>query len=316
MIIPSTASDVLDYVERSYPEARTLSLTPRADPHDVEATVVLVTPQDAARNVGVSVTFGTGRSATVLQHLAMPAPWPASADSATAVDLRATMPLSAQQVSSPLAFRVTGLARGVLHIDGNVWPIAGGRATPPLLLGAGNHAIGLRGQGRTGNALALEWRNGAAPWQPVPGQSLQSPDLPTGGLLGVYFGSSYLSGAPSFRRVDQFVNSYYQTPPGSLSFPFSVRWLGSLETKVGGPYAFSLDSAGPAVLSVDGHPVVDDGPSGGTRVGSVLLSAGMHALRIEYRATGSYLHCYVKWQPPGQSDFEPLPPSVTEPAHQ
>jgi hypothetical protein len=140
--------------------------------------------------------------------------------------------------------------------------------------------------------------------------------LPTGGLLGVYFASDDFSGQPSFRRVDQFVNTYYQSAPGHLNFPFSVRWLGSLHAQSSGLYGFSLNSTGPAALFVDGRPVLDDGSAGGSNLAEVPLPAGVHAIEIDYRAIGGYLHCYLKWQPPGQTGLQPLPPSVTEPAQQ
>ncbi len=316
LIIPSDASDVLDYVERSYPTARTIPLTPRKDPQSVQATVVIITPQDAAGNVGITVAFGSGAGRTVQQHLTQPVSWPASAGPDTAVDFRGTLALSAQQTVFPVAFRVSGMTSGTMRIDGSTWPVSGGRSTPLLLLGAGNHSLEVSGRGKEAAQLAVEWQRGMAEWQAIPDQNLQSPDLPTGGLLGVYFASDDLTGQASFMRVDQYVNTYYQTPPSDLSFPFSVRWLGTVEAKSSGAYGFSLDSTGPAILLVDGSPVVDDGSAGGTGTGTVSLAAGVHAIRIEYRATGGYLHCYFKWRPPGQSGFEPVPPSVTLPAHQ
>jgi hypothetical protein len=43
LIIPSTSDDVLAYVERSYPTATVIPLTPRADKHSVVANVAIVT---------------------------------------------------------------------------------------------------------------------------------------------------------------------------------------------------------------------------------------------------------------------------------
>jgi hypothetical protein len=112
------------------------------------------------------------------------------------------------------------------------------------------------------------------------------------------------------------VNTYYQNPPGNVGFPFSAIWLGSIDARTAGVYKLSLNSTGPATIFVDGIPVLSDGPAGGSVFGSLSLTAKAHRIRIEYRAVGGYLHCYLQWQPPGQASYEPIPPSVTEPAHQ
>jgi len=310
LIIPATSNDVLNYVMRSYPSAHGWPITPHADPKDVEANAVVITPSDAVHNMGISATFGSGRAQVTQEHAVTPVPWPPWAGPTTAATLRASMTLSAAQVAFPVEFRVAGLAKGTLSIDNAAWPISG-QGTPAVELGAGNHALVINGSGKTGGTVSLEWRSASTPWQPIPSLYLEAPSIPTGGLLGVYYSTPDFQGTPAFLRVDQFVNTYYQNAPDGLSFPFSVRWLGSVQIKTAGTYQFSLDSTGPAALYLDGRRVL----SSANGVATTALAAGAHTVRLDYQATGSYLHCYLRWTTPGQAGVVPIPPDVTLPAH-
>ncbi|MDB5057463.1 MAG: hypothetical protein JWO59_935, partial [Chloroflexi bacterium] len=323
LIIPATNADVFNFVERSYPSASVKALTPSFDRTQVEARAVLITPGDAERNLGATAVFGQGASATTVSHVVGAATWPVSSGAGTAASLQATLVLGGGQAWQPVSFRVAGLASGTLSIDGDSWPV-NAAGTPSLRLGAGNHRVVVRGKGRAGRQLALQWTSpagsiglGGIPsgWTTVPPLFISSPSLPIGGLLGLYFPGPVFSGSPVLERVDQTVNTYYQNPPGALTFPFSTRWLGIIEAPVTGSYSFGLDSTGPSSLFVDGHEVLKTGPSGGAYSTAIMLTHGPHKLKLEYHATGSYLHCYFTWAPPGQSGLSPVPPSVTQPAH-
>lgn len=314
LIIPSTSADVLSNVTRSYPGATVVALTPAKEPANVQAHAVLITQQDVEADIGATATFGSGSFAVTIEHATGAVPWPASVRLDAAVAISATLMLSEAQEAAPVSYRVSGIESGYLTIDGESWPISMS-GTPRIVLGAGNHSFVAQGHGKAAEELRIEEQIVQGTWLPVPGQSLESPGLPTGGLLGIYYATGDLTGQPSFAKVDQFVNSYYQTAPGNLNFPFSVRWLGSLDVTSSGTYAFLLDSTGPSALFVDGRSILTSGAIGGVQVGTVFLTVGAHAMRVDYRATGSYLHCYLKWQPPGQAGIEPIPPSVTQPAH-
>ncbi len=144
---------------------------------------------------------------------------------------------------------------------------------------------------------------------------VMSPNVPTGGLLGLYYPGPTIEGAPVLERVDQTVDTYYQTPPPNTQFPFSARWLGTLNAATGGLYQFALDSTGPSRLYIDGALVVAGGPGASATTATATLRPGLHLIRVDYNATGSYLHCYLTWAPPGQSALSALPPSATQPAH-
>jgi hypothetical protein len=152
-------------------------------------------------------------------------------------------------------------------------------------------------------------------WGIVPSQYVGSPLLPSGGLLGLYYPGPTISGTPALERVDSTVYTYYQNPPLDLQFPFSARWLGRLAVPEAGKYAFSLDSTGPSTLYVDGKPILSEQSGGPIATITVPLTAGPHQFRVDYNATGGYLHIYLEWRPPGQLNYSTIPARLLEPAH-
>jgi hypothetical protein len=226
--------------------------------------------------------------------------------------------LDTAQAWQPLSLRVSGVRTGTITIDGSTWPEAE-KGTPLIRLGAGNHLLIATVRGQAGADILLEWTLGSSAqlgpqWVPLPAMALASPALPTGGLLGLYYPGPQLGDLPALERVDQTINTYYQNPPGNLPFPFAAEWTGTLRIDTPGVYNFRLDSAGPATVYIDGSAVLTNGGASGEQSGSVILRAGIHQFRVDYSATGTYLHCYLTWQPPGGM-LSPIPPSVTMPAH-
>jgi len=319
LIIPTAEPDVIATVRGSYPSAPLIPLTPAYDKHTVAAEVVTISAADAERNSGLTVSFGAGASAFSIPHVVGGAPWPQGSGPNTPVSVSGTLVIGGTSVWTPLSFRVLGIRHGTITIDGTIWRNAA-TEIGPIRLGAGDHALAIQGVGQAGPSVALEWTTGnpnrnEAAWSVVPGASLGAPALPTGGLLGLYFAGPAIAGAPVLARVDATINTYYQQPPPNTQFPFSARWTGSLRAPATGNYGFALDSTGPSVLYLDGKPVITE-PSGVSRpMVTVPLAAGPHQIRVDYNATGSYLHCYLTWIPPGQTALTPIPAQVLEPAH-
>jgi 4-amino-4-deoxy-L-arabinose transferase-like glycosyltransferase len=312
LIMPVDDADTLALVRRSYPDAPVIKLTPNFDQHNVQAYAVLIRQQDISQNLGVDVRFTLGSRTAETSHVQGFVPWPPGSDLHTGATIRGTLLVDKNLMWQPLAIRVQGAQRATLTIDGQEWrdTVTG---TGTIRLGAGNHDLVVQAVGKAAPSLGLEWTAGNGttmgtllPWQPIPPLALAAPSLPTGGLLGLYFQRTDFTGPVALAHVDQQVNTYFQNPPPNLQFPFSARWLGTLRTDRAGLYTFKLDSTGPSVLYIDGKTVPEGTP--------LMLSSGLHALRLDYTGSGSYLHCYFTWQPPGQSDFAPVPPSVTEPA--
>jgi PA14 domain len=95
--------------------------------------------------------------------------------------------------------------------------------------------------------------------------------------------------------------------PGRDQLPFSVRWQGSLDVSSDGEHRFALDSMGPARVTLDDVEVLattDDATRQHVEA-SARLSAGQHALRVDYtRPEARVPLLRLSWQPRPGSGLE------------
>ena len=93
---------------------------------------------------------------------------------------------------------------------------------------------------------------------------------------------------------------------------FVSHVVANLTVPADGAYAFRLTSDDGSRLSVDGATVVDnDGLHGvESKDGTVTLTAGHHALLVEYFEGGGGQQLTLAWQPPGADGFAVVPTSV------
>ncbi len=81
---------------------------------------------------------------------------------------------------------------------------------------------------------------------------------------------------------------------------FSIRWSGSIEAKTAGDYTFFADSDNVAKIIVDGETVVNKTTNARSEVsGTKTLTAGNHAVIIEYSHNKGMSSMHVKWQGAG-----------------
>lgn len=99
---------------------------------------------------------------------------------------------------------------------------------------------------------------------------------------------------------------------GGLTDNFIVHAIANLTVPTGGSYAFRLRSDDGSELLIDDALVVDnDGLHGAQdKDGAVELTAGMHALRINYFEAGGDQVLTLSWKRPGDSTFSVVPNSV------
>jgi hypothetical protein len=99
---------------------------------------------------------------------------------------------------------------------------------------------------------------------------------------------------------------------GGLTNDFIVHAIANLTVPTAGEYTFRLRSDDGSELLIDDGLVIDhDGLHGATdKDGAVELSAGMHALRINYFEAGGGQELTLSWRPPGESSFSVVPNSV------
>ncbi|MEU7876124.1 ricin-type beta-trefoil lectin domain protein [Dactylosporangium sp. NPDC049140] len=99
---------------------------------------------------------------------------------------------------------------------------------------------------------------------------------------------------------------------GGLEDYFQAQVIGNVNITTAGSYAFRLTSDDGSRLAIDGATVItNDGLHGATAVeGSVSLTAGYHALRIDFFERTGGQQLTLDWRPPGASAFALVPNSV------
>jgi beta-glucosidase len=189
---------------------------------------------------------------------------------------------------------------GTQTTEGGSAAVVGGPVVTPL------GAITARaGQGVTVTYAAGTL--GVVPLTVVPADVLAPSSGPGPGLLGTYYATMDLSGAPVAESVSATLDAANVLPPGS----YSARWTGTLTPQATGTHRFSLRHAGVVRLYVDGR-LIASGDSEGldflipgtpplTAQGTASLTASDPVpIVIEYSVgasiVGSGLH--FGWQPP------------------
>ncbi len=197
---------------------------------------------------------------------------------------------------------------GQLWLDGQVWD---GRR----FLGQGLHALAVQ-QAEPGAdaAIVLSWqRPGKSDAEPVPPNYFFAVAPPANGLRADYFAGELWEGEPLFTRVDPLLLFSWpeQEPwPG----PFSVRWTGTLTAPASGLYRFQLNADDGVRLWLDGELAGESVVPDNVNMIDVQreLSAGPHAIRIDYFQRGGGKALELWWQPPGEA-LQPVPPGVLTP---
>jgi len=192
----------------------------------------------------------------------------------------------------------------VLLID--EWHAASGATyTRDIVLATGNHTLRVEYFEATGNASAFfTWAriDGAPGPAPTPGGSTPNP----GGASGVWTASYFsnvnrdVGGQPTFSRIDPSIAfNWGAGSPDPLITPdlFAARWVSTQSFQAGAYRFFALVDDG-VRLYVDGNLVIDEWfeHNGSTLFADVTLTAGVHALRVDYFEFGHDAQIYVWWE--------------------
>ncbi|MCB0131242.1 MAG: alpha/beta fold hydrolase, partial [Caldilineaceae bacterium] len=122
------------------------------------------------------------------------------------------------------------------------------------------------------------------------------------GWQAAYFNNAELQGEPMVVRNENDLNYIWglQAPVvGVPSENFSARWTRNVSFEANA-YRFSVEVAGGVRLWLDGQLLLDDWVSAPVRVRTVdtpLLTAGSHALRVEYNKSSGNGALRVRWAP-------------------
>ena len=133
------------------------------------------------------------------------------------------------------------------------------------------------------------------------------------GLIGEYFENTTEypeklgKAKPVLVRVDPQVNFADTTGPfhgTKLIADFSARWSGNLTIEKAGTYEFITESDDGSLLTIDGKNIVDNsGDHGMTKKsGQMELTAGSHALLLQFEQGSGGAGCLLLWKPPGDKE--------------
>ena len=194
----------------------------------------------------------------------------------------------------------------------NEWHNGGPRtATGHASIIKGVHQIRVEYYEATGNAqVSLSWAVGYSGW------------------VGRYYNSPDLSGPIVLKRDDvtagdPFINfDWGFGSPDSAVNPdnFSVDWTRTVNFPIASTYVFTAVVDDGVRMYVDGNPtpVFDNFATSGNRtiVGSVSLSAGPHAVEVQYVERTGQAKIDLSWAPvivvpSATPTSSPLPPSIT-----
>jgi hypothetical protein len=209
-------------------------------------------------------------------------------------------------VSGQYDFEIAG--PGQLWLDGQPW-------TGARFLGKGLHTMAVQQTEAGADALiVLSWlRPGQEAMEPVPPNVFFAVAAPAYGLRGEYFAGELWEGEPLFTRVDPLLLfSWPEQEPWPASF--SVRWTGTLAAPADGTYRFQLSADDGVRLWLDGELVGESVVPDNVNLIDVQteLSAGPHAIRVDYFQRGGGKALELWWQPPGES-LQPVPPGALTP---
>ncbi len=169
-------------------------------------------------------------------------------------------------------------------------------ATPPLILGKGNHALRVR-LPNANRQFELTWQPPAvAAAQSIPANALLRAPVSNNGLLGAYYRNGNWAGEPAFLQIDPEVAFYFHNLP--LPRPYSVEWKGKVYAPRRGDYVFSTQSIDESVLMIDGKSLVENRQSGAFVDGRVTLEKGWHDLNLRFADRTGYTRVYLYWTPP------------------
>ncbi len=179
--------------------------------------------------------------------------------------------------------------------------VSAGQPPATVFLARGAHSIHLsRSDTSSSPQLRVLLASTGGVAQDVQFYALPSP----GGLLFTW----EIQGSPLQGAIDSAPDRGFE---GSFNngHPWTAQWRGQLRAPRAGAYLFHVEAISTASLSIDDQVIL-------ARPGDseASLSEGWHTIRIDYADNDPYAHLSVRWRPPGDEGFAPIPDELLQPA--
>jgi len=153
------------------------------------------------------------------------------------------------------------------------------------------------GPAGTGNSIIAQTITLLASTEPTVTPTATRPAL---AWRGEYYNNTTFSGSPSLVRDDPVIDFQWQGGPAAENLPadnFAVRWTGDWQFETG-VYRFYAQVNDGVRLWLDGHLIIDrwHESSGALYSTDAYLSAGSHAVKVEYFDARGDAHARLWWE--------------------
>src|SRR5436190_6048380 len=137
------------------------------------------------------------------------------------------------------------------------------------------------------------------------------------GLYGIVNINDAQQPKPEHHRIDGTLATCCTADQVGFNYPYggvyNATWTGALDAPTTGTYSMGIFSQGIVELGIDDKQVIYQGdPADQTTTGTVDLTAGPHAVRVEYHVENSPGALEWTWTPPGGVNSI-VPPEVLSP---
>jgi PA14 domain/Dolichyl-phosphate-mannose-protein mannosyltransferase len=157
---------------------------------------------------------------------------------------------------------------------------------------------------------------GSVVWLVLAVLAAVGPRLSSPGLVATYFYGPGWSGSPRLVAIERPGADDWLRAIGTRfdERPFSATWRGWLSVVDAGPHVFATSSDDGSWIYIDDTLVVDNGGEHAAqeRHGRIVLTAGLHRIRIDYFQRSGPTALSVRWAP-GDGELAPLPARVLFP---
>ncbi len=299
LVLNADSRGLYDEAKRLYPNAQFEELAPPVKGPPVVFTVRL-SPEDIASIRGVTAryysnTAWNGEPALVRSEAQIYAEWPQASPLAEPFSVEWEGFLHVRTAGQHELFWEAPAAAEVL-IGEQVVLEGSGALSGALPLAQGVHSLRVRAVGAAGR-VQLAWRTPDGQVEVIPPTAFYNAPRLGHGLLGRYFGNGEWAPPEVMSRIDSRFDRYIHVTP--LPRPYTTEWTGKVAAPADGVYRFGLESIDESRLWIDGTLVVEAVQPNTYTEGEIMLTQGLHDIRIRHADRTNHTHINVFWTLPG-----------------
>ncbi len=299
LVLNAESRGIYEEAKRLYPNATFEELAPPVNGPPVVFTARL-SPDDIASIRGLTARYFSneawdGTPALVRSETQIAAEWPQDSPLGEPFSVEWEGFLHARTAGQYEFFWEAPAAAEVLIGEQTVL-MGNGALSGALSLAQGVHLLRVRAVGAPGR-VQLAWRTPDGMVEVIPPTVYYNAPRLGHGLLGRYFGNGEWRPPEVISRIDARFDRYIHVTP--LPRPYTVEWTGKVAAPVDGVYRFGLESIDESMLWIDETLVVEAWQPNTYTEGEIVLTQGLHDIRIRHADRTNHTHINVFWTLPG-----------------